>query len=166
MQALIVASAVALAGPEVAVGGQLGVLAWQRAGDHTALLAPGVVLAVRPAGAWGLTGELDGALAMERNADVLLVTVPMRLLATVDLVVRRTGVVWSTGVGPGVSLQLSTLESGGQRFGGASVRPVGRARTSLDGPIYGAVRWRFSAGVGVRPAGADWDVAAGLLVVP
>lgn len=152
---------------ELVVGGQIGLLAWQRAGDHGALLAPRAVGAIRLDGSpLGLTLELEGAVARERNEDVRSTTWPLRAAVTADVVVRRVDAVWTLGVGPGTSVQVSRLRSGDQIWSGVTVRPVLRAQTGLELPLAGSARWRLGSGIGVRPAGIDWDVAFGVVVAP
>lgn len=149
---------------DVVVGGQLGLMAWQRAGDHAALIAPQALASVRAAGPFGATAEMDVALALERNQDVRLVTWPLRLMTTVDVVVRRRRAAWVTGVGPGLSWQISRLQAGDARYAGVTMSPVLRVRTSIEAPLSGQAHWRVATGLGARRGGVDWDTGVGVVV--
>jgi len=162
---LIVAASVAFGAPTVVVGGHLGIVGWQRSGNHAALL--GLQAASRVRGrVLGGSLELDAALARDRNAGATLTTWPLRAATTLDVVVRRRSAHWVTGLGPGVAVVASRIQTDDRRYGGVAIGPVLRARSGLDGPLTGKLRWQVGTGMAVRRGGVDWDLGVGLLVQP
>jgi len=163
---LILAIPAALASPpDLVVGAQGGLLGWQRAGNHAALIGARVSAGLRGS-RLGATLGLDGALARDRNESETSAAWPRRAAATLDVVVRRRDACWVTGVGPGVSGVASRIRSGEERFGGVSAVPLLRVRSGVDAPIAGPVRWMVTTGAGLRAGGVDWDLGVGLSVQP
>lgn len=161
---ILLASLSQAADIDVLAGGAVSLMGWQRSADYAAMVSFTGLAAVRTSTRLGATFEGLVAHSREQNSVLTQTSLPVRLSTTLDVTLRRGGVGFSAGLGPGVALLSGTTRDAETSWTGLTVSPALRTLVSVDSTIYRSLAWRLHGGVTVRRGGVDADLGAGLVV--